>query len=298
MLSVLIPTYNYSAYPLVKEIQLQCENSNIIYEIIVLDDCSNEQSCLQENKKINKLPHSRFEENTQNLGRARNRNLLAEKAKYEWLLFMDCDTFPKEKNFISNYINEIKKDNYFVFFGGICYKNTIPSEEKLLRWKYGKNREEISILKRKRKPYETVLTSNLLISKKTFNKNKFNDSITEYGYEDLVFALELQKNNISIQHIDNLAYHLNYETSELFLIKTEKSLDNLKWIHTSNLINPSDSKIIQKWNLLKKFNLLKVYCSIFKKLSPMIRKHLLSKKISLFIFDLYKLGYFCLINSK
>lgn len=299
MLSVLIPTYNYNTYPLVKELQLQCENSNIEYEIIVLDDCSTEQISLHKNRKINELSNSRFEENKINLGRAGNRNLLSKKAKYEWLLFMDCDTFPKEKSFIYNYINEIKKDVFSVFYGGICYKKKTPHKKnQILRWKFGKKREEVNILKRYKNPYKTVLTSNLLISKNLFKENNFNESITEYGYEDLVFALELKKNNIHIHHIENPAYHLNYETSELFISKTEKSLENLKWIYANELIEPSDSKIIEKWVLLKKFHLLKPYTFLFKKIFPLARKHLLSKKPSLFIFDLYKLGYFCSINTK
>lgn len=298
MLSVLIPTYNYSAFDLVVEIQTQCESAGIEYEIIVLDDSSTEKQSLEQNRKINQLPYSKFEENEFNLGRAKNRNLLSKKAKHEWFLFMDCDTFPKGKNFIANYILEIKKRNSSVFYGGISYKNDFPNEKEILRWKYGKAREEVPVSKRHNNSYESTLTSNIIISKTVFDEINFNESITEYGYEDMVFVSELKKRNIKIEHIDNPAYHLNYETSEMFLSKTEEGLKNLKLISENKLIQPNESKIIQKWVFLNTYKLDKFFTFLFRKSEFMMKKNLLSNNPSLFVFDLYKLGYFCSINTK
>lgn len=298
MLSVLIPTYNYSAYDLVVEIQTQCERAGIEYEIIVLDDSSTEEKSLEQNRKINRLPNSKFEENELNLGRAKNRNFLSKKAKHEWFLFMDCDTFPKEKNFITNYILEIKKRNSFVFYGGICYKNDFPNEKEILRWKYGKAREEISVSKRLQKSYESTLTSNIVIKKSVFDEINFNETITEYGYEDMVFVAELKKRNLKIEHIDNPAYHLNYETSEIFLSKTVEGLKNLVLIFENKLIQTNESKIIQKWVFLNTHKLDKFFSFLFRKSELLMKKNLLSNNPSLFIFDLYKLGYFCSINTK
>lgn len=41
MLSILIPTYNYNVVPLVLELQKQCLEYKIHFEIIVFDDGSN-----------------------------------------------------------------------------------------------------------------------------------------------------------------------------------------------------------------------------------------------------------------
>ena len=41
MLSILIPTYNYTIYSLVSTIHKQIEQTGIDYEIICLDDASN-----------------------------------------------------------------------------------------------------------------------------------------------------------------------------------------------------------------------------------------------------------------
>ena len=40
MLSILIPTYNYNVYPLVSELQRQCLESKIEFEILCQDDAS------------------------------------------------------------------------------------------------------------------------------------------------------------------------------------------------------------------------------------------------------------------
>ncbi len=298
MLSVLIPTYNYSTIDLVTEIHNQCEKTGILYEIIVCDDASTDKNTIITNREINNLDNTIFKENKINIGRAANRNLLSKLAKHEWLLFMDCDTHPKEKDFIPNYIKEIHQNLFTVFYGGICYEESIPNEEEILRWKFGKKREEINLYDRTKSPYKTTLTSNILIKKDVFEKIYFNETIIDYGYEDMVFIADLEKKNISIKHIKNPAYHLNYETSEVFLIKTEKSLQNLKCIYNNELIKTTDSKIIKKWSFLKRFHLDKPYIFLFKKLSLLAKNHLLSKNPYLFIFDLYKLGYFCLINSK
>lgn len=298
MLSVLIPSYNYSTIDLVTEIHDQCEKTGISFEIIVCDDASSDENSIINNKEINNLDNAIFEENKLNIGRAANRNLLTKKAKYDWLLFMDCDTFPREKSFIKKYIDEIKNTSNLIFYGGICYKETIPNKKEILRWKFGKKREEINLYTRNKSPYKTTLTSNIVIKKSVFEKVSFNESIVDYGYEDLVFMSDIKKLKINVKHIENSAYHLNYETSELFLIKTEKSLQNLKNIYNNNLIDSSESKIIGKWILLKRLYLQKAYVFLFKSTSSLAKRNLLSKNPSLFIFDLYKLGYFCLINSK
>ena len=291
MLSILIPTYDYSALTLVKELYCQCEAAAIVFEIIVLDDASTNIEILNENRKINQISNCIFEQNDTNLGRARNRNKLAKKSKYDWLLFMDCDTFPKNKNFISKYINQIPENE--IVFGGIAYHNEKPQKANILRWKYGMEREEINSTKRKLNPYSTALTSNLLIQKEIFNLIMFDNRIIQYGYEDLVFVNELKSRNYFINHIDNATYHLNYETSIAFLEKTKKAIETLLFIEKNNMLIGVETKIQKKYQLISKFKLNKIISFLFTKFQHLLQKNLLSKNPSLFLFDCYKLGYYC-----
>jgi hypothetical protein len=294
MLSILIPVYNYDVVPLVLELHKQCLECEIDFEILCQDDAS--KLFFEENKKINGLKYCRFSKNNSNLGRGKNINLLAEKAQFEWLLIMDCDTFPKENHFIQKYITQVNK-NEKVVFGGIEYQKEKPSNDQLLRWIYGNVRESLSVAKRNTNPNGNALTSNILIQKNVFLSNKFDKSITKYGYEDLVFLTDLKKKGILVKHIDNPTYHVGLETSQQFLEKTKIALENLKIISKSRSFNVSDSKLLEFCVLLKRLYLSTFISFIFKKTERIIERNLLSKKPSLLLFDFYKLGCYCLKSS-
>ena len=294
MLSILVPIYNYNVYPLVLELHNQCKDCGIAFEILCQDDASNLFKI--ENQKINNLKNCNFSVNNLNLGRGKNINFLAKKSKFEWLLIMDCDTFPTQNNYIQKYIFQINEAEQVVY-GGIEYHKEKPSSNQLLRWFYGNARESISVEKRKINPNYSALTSNILIQKKVFNSNKFDDSITEYGYEDLVFLSDLKKKGILVKHIDNPTYHLGLETSEQFLVKTKIALENLKSISENNSLYKSESKILKTYSLLKRLYLTSFISILFKKTERNLEHNLLSKNPSLFLFDLYKLGYYCSIAS-
>jgi glycosyltransferase involved in cell wall biosynthesis len=53
MLSILIPIYNFNAVPLVKELQKQCMECDLEFEIICIDDCSTLHQ--QENQAISSI---------------------------------------------------------------------------------------------------------------------------------------------------------------------------------------------------------------------------------------------------
>lgn len=296
MLSILIPTYNYNVCPLVLKLKKQADDLEIAYEILVQDDASLSPLNI-ENETINTNNNCRFFVNNCNLGRGKNINSLAEKAKYDWFLILDCDTFPTQNNFIKKYIEATIKPENKIIFGGIKYKQEKPKKENLLRWTYGNKREALSLETRKKKPNSSALTSNLLIQKEIFIQNPFDSSITKYGYEDLCFLTSLETKDIRVTHIDNATFHLNLETSSVFLDKTKTAIENLAFIVDCKMINAIDSKIVTTYHLLQKLMLVKLISFIFKKLETTIKANLLSENPSLFLFDIYKLGYYCSIKS-
>ncbi|MBF2708389.1 glycosyltransferase family 2 protein [Flavobacterium soyangense] len=295
MISILIPIYNYDAFPLVSELHKQCLESRIEFEILCQDDTSNQ--FLNENQKINNLENCNFSRNNSNLGRGKNINFLAEKAKFEWLLIMDCDTFPIHNIYIQKYISQINEGEK-VIYGGIEYKKEKPNNDQLLRWFYGNARESLSVEKRNTNPNGNTLTSNILIKKNTFISNKFDESITKYGYEDLVFLSELKKKKVLVKHIDNPTYHLGLETSKQFLEKTKTALENLELIIKTNTLDNSESKILRIYSFLKRLYLVSIISFLFKKTEGKIEQNLLSQNPSLLLFDFYKLGYFCNIKTQ
>jgi glycosyltransferase involved in cell wall biosynthesis len=298
MISILIPTYNFNTLPLIQELHRQILLENIEFEIIVQDDASPINENTEINTKINQLKNCRFERNDTNLGRGQNRNALVAKAKFDWILLMDCDMYPKSKNFIKIYLKSIIKEDKQAVFGGIIYFDEKPKEDQVLRWLFGKNREEIPLKKRLTNPYHYTLISNILVQKKWVMEHPFDNNIYNYGYEDVVFILGFKSNDIPITHIENPAFHLNLETSKVFLDKTHNSLQNLKQIIDKKIIEPNDTALIKMYTRIEKLKLVKAAAFFFKIFKKQFTKNLLSKNPSIFIFDVYRLGYFCQLNSR
>lgn len=280
MLSILIPVYNYNVSSLVEALHKQCLESKIEFEIICQDDGSN--SVLnKDNEKISLLENCFFHTKNNNIGRGGNINSLAQKAKHNWLLILDCDTFPAQNNFIKRYLDIITNTEENVAFGGILYENKKPQEEQYLRWIYGQKRET-----------KSILTSNLLIKRNVFIQYPFDEVITKYGYEDLYFFSVLKSNHFEILCIENPTYHLNLETSIIFLNKTKTALENLILLYNSKKITSEESKILKTFDFIKKLRITPFLAFLFRKNQAKIELNLLSQKPSLFLFDLYKLGYY------
>jgi len=294
MISILIPTYNYNVLPLVQNLQNQCSEAQIVFEILVFDDASIDEKTLSENEKINSLKNCRFQKLEKNIGRSRIRNLLAEKAKYDWLLFLDADILPSNSQFIDKYLESFSKEDSVVF-GGIKYPDK-SSESFSLRHKYGSERESLPLTERIKNPYRSFITMGFAVRKEIFHSIQFNEKLAGYGYEDSVFANQLQKNNISILHIDNPVIHMNLETNADFIRKSEMALQNLLSFYNSGAIDADTVKILKIYLQLKRRNLLFGMCWLFKTFKKQLLQNLNSTKPSLFLFDLYRLGYLSCIK--
>lgn len=291
MLSILIPTYNYNVLPLVSLLHQQCEENTIVYEIIVLDDGSG--SVLNnDNQKINSLVNCRFKVSEKNIGRSAIRNLLAKTAQYDWLLFLDADTLPIDNTFISKYLpcidNQLK-----VVYGGIEYQKKRPEKKNLLRWVYGNSREVVTAAKRCKKPYVSLLTLNFLIKKQVFNIISFNESIPNLRHEDTLFSYNLSQAKIKIEHCSNPVYHLGLESSEIFIRKEEQSAEILKYLIDHNLISKNYVRVSKMQHLIKKLGINALVVLGFKIVKKTFTKNLKGNHPSIFIFDLYRLGYLC-----
>ena len=290
MLSILIPIYNYNVYPLVLELHEQCMTLGISFEILCQDDGSTINFI--ENNQINKLQGGQYLSNKKNVGRSSNINTLAEISKFDYLLILEADAFPLNKNYIETYIEAIKEEPQAVF-GGVIYSEAKPQKNKLLRWIYGNAREAKDLTYRITNPYDIVFSWNLLIEKKLFLNNRFDATITTYGFEDLVFLKNLKEKNVRIQQIDNPCLHQNDEESAIFIKKSEMAVLNLIELYRKNILSTSDSSLLRAFETIKKTHLITKTSFLFDRFEKPMKKNLLSIKPSLFLFDLYRLGYFC-----
>jgi hypothetical protein len=291
MISILIPTYNYNTLPLVEEIYSQVKLTGVKFEIIVIEDGSPRNEISEKNSKINTIENCLLVRNETNIGRTKTRLLLSQKAKYNWLLFLDADVIPVNKNFIKSYISMMSSE-YSVVLGGYQYKESTFTQTSILRYKYGKNIEEKNASIRNNQPYQYVFSGNILITKDLFSKNNFNGDTVYYGM-DVYFSYQLFINKIKVLHIDNPIYHLGLETNEIFF---NKSLDSVttKKIYLSKLENIEKiNSLIKYYLLLKKYKLTGVIAIIFKATEPFLKRMIFKKNPNLLCFDLYRLGYIC-----
>jgi glycosyltransferase involved in cell wall biosynthesis len=290
MLSILIPTFNYNAFSLVKEMHHQLILEAFDFEIICLDDASH-SALNTKNEEINTLSFSSFKSLEKNVGRSAIRNLLANSAKYKWLLFLDADIIPVKPNFIKNYTVCFKKDN-IVFCGGILYQNK-KENFGLLRYKYGKRHEEIPLEKRNGSSGKYFFTSNFLIQKEVFNTVKFEEKLTQYGREDLLFALELLQKDYEIKHLNNEVYHLGIDENTLFVSKTKKATENLIFLESQQSIEVKEMPLLNLVKIISGVKMTKIvakFYPIFEKLSI--------QKSSVFFLNCLKVSYLCHLKVK
>jgi len=282
-LSVLIPAYNYDCTKLVSDLAKQLPDDA---ELIVADDGSTDANSLQQLEAINEIPHCRLIKFNENAGRSIIRNKLADASQGEWLLFLDCDAEVRSDKFIENYLNIKNAD---VICGGAMAPDRCPSPQVSLRYLYERDFWTKHLAyKRSLKPYENFTTFNFMIKRDLFMNIRFNEKITGYGYEDVMFGKELSKQNITIKHIDNQLTHIGLEPNDEFLNKTEESIRSLKEVASDIQGN---SALLDTYNKIKSNSLAGVLRTFHDIFGDMERKHLLAPGPEIWIFKLYKLGY-------
>lgn len=292
MLSVCIPVYNVNIAKLVNDLAEQIALLGMPVELIVIDDCSD--SVYADANKTAMTGKGVYIALPENVGRARIRNMFLKYSQCSHLLFLDCDSGILDKQFLVNYINEIKKGSK-VICGGRVYSDIKPEKSKLLHWTYGRLKESKPASIRQQNPNASFMTNNFVIERQLFESIKLDESIKGYGHEDTLFGYELKLKGISIKHIDNPVLHADLHTNLVFMEHTESAIKNLVAI-AKEMGEKKD--FIEDITLLRTYYKLKhngllifIRTSFFLKRS-IIRFMLCSGNTSMFLLDYYKLGYY------
>ena len=286
MLSILIPTYDYTCYPLVHDLHEQAERLGVPYEIIVGEDGSCSQVDIIANHKITELSHCQHLVKKEHQGPAEIRNLLARQAMYEWVLFIDSDAKVERPDYLRTYCQYIGKADVVV--GGLYHQQENHNPHVTLRFKYEKKADlHRSAAERSLRPYSRFTPFNMMIRRSTFLCILFDKTCREYGYEDALFGVELERRGISILHIDNPLLHTGLDTNAIFLHKSETALRTLKLLNGKMEKHSYVGQTLQK---LDRLHLVWAMRGFHRLFHPIMRRNLLSKHPSLFCFSVYKLG--------
>jgi glycosyltransferase involved in cell wall biosynthesis len=289
MISALIPIYNFDVSDFVKELHTQFEIDGDAYEILLADDASADHFRII-NSKLSTLTNVKYIQLDQNIGRSRIRNFLADRAKYDYLLFMDCDSEIPSRTFIKLYKENIKIET--VVCGGRSYRKERPEKKEMyFRWLYGVNRESAGAITRNKYPCQSFMTNNYLIPKEVHQAIRFDENIIEYGHEDTLFGIELKRRGYIVVHINNPLVHIGLEPAEEFLSKTTKAIENLVYLKE----NYRYSELNQDIKLLRVYYKYPILRNIYRFIGLLffrsINRQLTGRHPSLFLFDINKITY-------
>ncbi len=288
MLSILIPTYNFNITRLTTELHRQAVNQSVDFEIIVMEDGS--EKWVDENKIIGELVNCKHVILENNIGRSAVRNKLADEAKYDYLLFLDCDAEVCSPDYIQNYLTFCKED--CIVIGGTAYDPKENNPDFSLRLKYGRVREARTASERGKNNFATF---NFLISKNIFNQVRFDESIRGYGHEDMLFGHQLHQLGFEILQIDNPLIHRGLDDNMTFIRKTEEATRNLFLLYQTGRYPflTEESALLNTFTRIYKLGLTRLLALKFDLSKHLLRWMLSQKSPSLLIYDWYKLLFIC-----
>ena len=230
-LSVLIPVYNWDLSFLLKSILKEIDDFTLAaeVEVIVMDDSSCDAELLAKNAAFvagNVRPFLKYRALGSNVGRSAIRNMLAEEAHGEFILFLDCDVLPDTPDFIRNYLSHAKGDGFDVVCGGISYRTRVMKGAEYDYHAYLGNKKEVKAAALSNlAPWRHILTSNIMVRKSVFQTTHFDERFTGYGYEDIEWGVRLAE-KFRVLHIDNTASHLGLVTRAKAYEKMRNSVPN------------------------------------------------------------------------
>lgn len=297
-LSILIPTYNQVCVTLARRLsELACATEGLRCEIVVADDGSTDARAVRQNQAIDALPGCRYVCAAKNVGRAAIRNRLGQMAQNPWLLFLDCDVEIEGDDFLSAYLLAQDRGGVVVYGGlRIGWRGDAAAMASNLRYRYEKACEpQHAAARRAQHPHRSFRTTNFMVRRDVFLAHPFDEAITTYGYEDVLFGKRLRDDHVDILHIDNPVTYTDYETNEVFVAKTEEALRTLSQLGDglrgySHLIALSDK--------LRSCHADALFLFLWEKRKDAWRRNLTSTRPSLTVFKLYKLGYFMAMAAR
>ena len=136
-----------------------------------------------------------------------------------------------------------------------------------------------------------------MIHKTVFEKVSFNETIPNLRHEDTLFSYNLKQQKIKVIHIENPVFHLGLDEFEVAIKKENESILGLKYLIDHQLLPKDYVRLSAIAAKIDKLKLNFAFVLFYKMTRFLFLKNLSSSNPSLFIFDLYRLGNLCKLNS-
>lgn len=211
-LSILIPFLRDDPRPLLERLLREADIQNSI-EIILLDDGTGSQQLTRDlgDLIVSADTPVKLLTLTQNIGRAKGRNRLADLARSSYLLFLDADMLPDSDSFIGQWIAFIQEYNPAAAFGGFSLDQAPTEKRFAVHRAMALKSDCLSAEQRSQQPEKHLFTSNLLIRQDIYSDYRFDSSFSGWGWEDVEWAMRISREH-QIMHPDIPATHTGLDT--------------------------------------------------------------------------------------
>ena len=200
--SIIIPVYNKYNYTLNCIRSIITNSNNVSYEIIIADDCSNDQT-INIHKKIKNI---KIVKTNGNFGFLKNCNNASKFAQGKYILFLNNDTIV-QKNWLSPLI-DLMLDNKIGLVGSkLIYPNGILQEAGGIIWNdatgcnYGHNDDSDKSEYNYVKEADYISGASIMIRKPLWDEiGGFDERYTPAYYEDTDIAYEVRKRGFKVMY--------------------------------------------------------------------------------------------------
>lgn len=253
MITIIIPAYNAEFYifDTLKSVVDTFKGSCIPYEVLIINDGSTDNTKEIVESFINTTDIIIKLFNTENLGVSSARNLGIDKAKFDYLYFLDSDDL-LDSNFIESFSffsnsPDIIEGRIAVFDHKDIYKTQIKSIREP-----SKHSEQnfISVIKGK-----IWLLSSRIINRKAIGNIRFNNNIR--FCEDMDFLIRVYKNSKNVISSDFIFYRYRVHSNSVTSFYKKYFLTDLLFIYANvrNCLNEKERLYltVHMYEMISKF---------------------------------------------
>ena len=103
--------------------------------------------------------------------------------------------------------------------------------------------------------------------------------------------------NVKVNHIENPIEHGDIDTNSVYLRKTKSAIENLIYLYNQEKLDQNFSKFIVLLLLLNKIKVTYLVSKFYLLFEKSIIKQLEGNYPNLFIFNFFRIGYLCVLES-
>ena len=252
LFSVIIPVYN-AEKTIERCVESICQSGKDLVEIILVDDCSKDESFSKCLKIAEKYKQVKVFKNDKNKGVSYTRNRAIDNAKGEYLLFVDSDDYVAEE-YVDTFLRLVNAGKTFAVCGYYNHDEKYAGKCTTIVWNYEESNHTYPLTEIIKQLQERTLLQQLwnkvFITRWVKEKQiRFDESIN-IG-EDTRFILEyIQKNGIKeITCVNMPLYHYMRDNDGSLMYKVgyesvEEPLKNLRTLY--QIMGHSDVEIEEK----------------------------------------------------